>query len=68
MPETQDPPSYLTSAQVAERWGLSIKQIQSLRYRGTGPEYVTRYCTCVLYAADVVLRWERDHPDVLPSE
>jgi len=32
---------YLTTEQLAERWGLKASTIKNLRARGVGPEYIT---------------------------
>lgn len=54
-----DLPPYVTTQQLAERWGLSAGHLANLRCEATGPKYVT-FGSAVRYARAEILRCERE--------
>lgn len=51
---------FLTETQLAERWQVSVKLIQKMRYEGTGVPYL-KMKRLVRYPKNQVLKFEQDH-------
>lgn len=55
---TLDAELFLTTAELAERWRISVHTINGWRARSEGPEWVKLETGTVLYRASVILAWE----------
>ena len=49
---------FLTTAELAERWRISVHTINGWRARSEGPAWVKLETGTVLYRASVILEWE----------
>lgn len=52
---------YITTAQLAERWGFSPQTIRNWRTQGLGPAYLVRGRRNVLYPLKNVIDYEEKH-------
>lgn len=50
---------YLTSKQLAQRWGISEGTLRNYRWRGCGPAYVVLNGRTVRYSVSGVERYEQ---------
>lgn len=52
------PVRHLTESDLAQRWRVSERTVQSWRWKGTGPVFL-RVCGRVLYRQEDILAYER---------
>lgn len=54
-------PEFLTTRQLAERWGYQQTTLRSWRKRGIGPPYIEASNRRVIYRLSEVKRWEEEN-------
>lgn len=60
MTVTVEATCHLTEADLARRWRVSERTVQSWRWKGTGPVFL-RVCGRVLYRQQDILAYETSH-------
>lgn len=56
--------TFLTTKQLAGRWGMSVGTIQNWRWRGEGPFFL-KWDHLILYPLAEVRIWEKNSPEIM---
>lgn len=59
--------TYLTTKELASRWGFSEQTIAQWRFRNKGPKYERKGYRTVIYFIDDITEFERQNPGFLPQ-